>query len=187
MTPRVRVVQVDLATLTALAAGDLAAARACSPVALPDGFDQPDWRSTWAMRRDQVAVDPRHAAWVTGLLLDEDLQEVVGRAGFHEPPDADGVVEVGYAVDPAWRRRGYGRAALAWLVDRARREPSVRAVRACISPDNAASLATIRPFGFRHVGDEWDEEDGLEQVWLLDVGDVGDADGDPGGGTAQQA
>ena len=41
----------------------------------------------------------------------EDLL-VVGRAGFHGPPDAGGMVEVGYAVDPDFRRRGNAIAAL---------------------------------------------------------------------------
>jgi RimJ/RimL family protein N-acetyltransferase len=75
------------------------------------------------------------------------------------------MVEVAYAVDPALRRRGYGtamlRTALAW----AEAEPRVHAVRASISPDNSASLATLRPFGFRHIGEQWDDEDGLELLF----------------------
>jgi L-amino acid N-acyltransferase YncA len=38
-------------------------------------------------------------------------------------------------------------------------------VRASIRPDNQASLATIRPFGFVQVGEQWDDEDGLELVY----------------------
>lgn len=38
-------------------------------------------------------------------------------------------------------------------------------IRASISPDNAASLAVIRPFGFERVGEQWDDEDGLELVF----------------------
>jgi RimJ/RimL family protein N-acetyltransferase len=41
----------------------------------------------------------------------------------------------------------------------------VHAVRASISPDNNASLATLRPFGFRHIGEQWDDEDGLELLF----------------------
>ena len=44
-------------------------------------------------------------------------------------------------------------------------EPGVRAVRATISPDNAASLATIAGVGFTPNGEQWDEEDGLELIF----------------------
>jgi predicted acetyltransferase len=49
------------------------------------------------------------------------------------------MVEIGYAVDPAYRRRGYARAALEALFQRAAREAQVRTVRVTISPDNVAS------------------------------------------------
>lgn len=38
-------------------------------------------------------------------------------------------------------------------------------MRATISPDNTASLATIAGFGFAEVGEQWDQEDGLELVF----------------------
>jgi len=86
-------------------------------------------------------------------------------AGFHGPPDENGMVEVGYTVVPEYRRRGYARAMLAALLRRAADEPQVRTVRASISPDNAASLATIRGFGFAPAGEQWDEEDGRELLF----------------------
>jgi RimJ/RimL family protein N-acetyltransferase len=51
------------------------------------------------------------------------------------------------------------------LLRRAATEPGVTTVRATISPDNAASLATITRFGFTRNGEQWDEEDGLELIF----------------------
>jgi [ribosomal protein S5]-alanine N-acetyltransferase len=51
------------------------------------------------------------------------------------------------------------------LVRRAAAEAGVRTVRVTISPENAASLATISGFGFVEVGEQWDEEDGLELIF----------------------
>jgi L-amino acid N-acyltransferase YncA len=51
------------------------------------------------------------------------------------------------------------------LLRRAAVEPGVRTVRATIAPDNAASLATTAGFGFAEVGEQWDEQDGLELVF----------------------
>ena len=77
------------------------------------------------------------------------------------------MVEVAYSVDPAYRRRGYARAMLRELLRRAAAEPGVNTVRATISPDNAASLATISGFGFAEVGEQWDEEDGRELIFEI--------------------
>jgi RimJ/RimL family protein N-acetyltransferase len=161
----VRIVHLPLTAYRALADGDLAAANAASPVPLSEYFVSPQWRGTWRMREQQVAEDPASADWVTGVIWDERRQLAAGRAGYHGPPDASGMVEVGYAVDPAYRRRGYARAALEALLRRAAREPGVRTVRVSISPGNTASYALASQYGFAKVGEQWDEEDGLEIVY----------------------
>ncbi|WP_223874912.1 GNAT family N-acetyltransferase [Salinispora oceanensis] len=154
-------------TFQALARGDLAAANMASPVPLSAYFAGPDWRGVWQMRRRQVADDPASAAWVTGVIWDEQRHLAVGRAGYHGPPDPAGMVEIGYAVDPALRRRGYARAALEVLLRRAAEEPQVRTVRVTISPDNLASYKLAAQYGFIEVGQQWDNEDGLEIIYEL--------------------
>jgi RimJ/RimL family protein N-acetyltransferase len=152
----VRIVQLDPATLAALAAGK-------RPDPLTEWLAGPDNRPLWRRRHRQVRADPAEAAWVTGIVWAAGVP--VGRAGFHGAPDAAGMVEVGYAIDSAYRRLGYARAALAALLDRAAREPAVRTVRASVRPDNVASRALVESFGFVPVGQQWDEEDGLETVY----------------------
>lgn len=161
----VRIVHLTAPAFRALADGDHAAANAASPVPLPPYFAGPEWRSVWRMRSDQTAQDPAAAAWVTGVIWDERQQVAVGRAGYHGPPDPSGMVEIGYAVDPAYRRRGYARAALEALLARAADEPEVRTVRVTISPDNVASLRLASQYGFTEVGEQWDDEDGLEIIY----------------------
>ncbi len=162
--PRVRIVHLPPAALHALAGGDLTAADLASPVPLTPAFVGEDWRGVWRLRSEQVVTDPPSQAWITGVIWDDERQLAVGRAGFHGPPDGDGMVEVGYAVDVEYRRQGYARAALAAMLDRAAHEPGVRVVRASVSPDNTPSLNLIAQFGFVQVGEQWDEEDGLELV-----------------------
>jgi len=163
--PRVSLVQLPLETIQALAAGDLGTANAYVPIRLTPYFVQADQRGTWAMRAQQIKADPAAAAWVTGVIWARDIKIPVGRAGFHGPPDERGMVEIGYSVDPAYRRRGYARAAFEALLMRANREPSVRVVRVSIAPDNTASMAVVAPYGFVKVGEQWDDEDGLEFVY----------------------
>ncbi|HTF11106.1 MAG TPA: GNAT family N-acetyltransferase [Asanoa sp.] len=161
----VRIVHLAGPTFAALARGDLAAANAVSPVPVSAYFAGPDWRGVWLMRSRQVEADPASAAWVTGVIWDEERRLAVGRAGYHEPPDANGMVEIGYAVEPAHRRQGYARAALEALLRRAAEEPAVRTVRVTIAPDNDASYRLAAQYGFAKVGEQWDDEDGLEIIY----------------------
>lgn len=165
--PNVRIVHLNRRTFEALAEGDLVAANAASPVSLTAQFAGPEWRRLWLLRSAQVEREPASAGWVTGVIWDEPGQLAVGRAGFHGLPDASGMVEIGYAVDPAYRRRGYARAALECLLRRAACEPQVRTVRVAISPDNSASYRLASQYGFVEVGEQWDDEDGLEIVYEI--------------------
>ena len=162
--PRIRFVRLAPETLEALVAGDLSAAGAHAGLPLSEFLVAESW--LWQIRLDQVRADPASAEWIARAAVAEPEGVVVGHGGFHGPPDPDGTVEVAYSVDPAHRRRGYGRAILAALLDRADADPRVTAVRASIRPDNAGSLATIAGFGFRKVGEQLDPVDGLENVYL---------------------
>lgn len=165
--PDVRIAHLNGAAFHALADGDLAAAEAVSPVPLSAYLAGGDCRGLWRMRSEQCDQDPACAAWVTGVVWDERRSLAVGAAGFHGPPDSDGMVEIGYRIDPAHRRRGYARAALETLLARASREREVHCVRVSIRPDNLPSSALALQYGFRQVGEQWDDEDGLELVYEM--------------------
>ena len=162
--PAIRFVQLSPAALTALIDGDLAAAGAAAGHPLSEYLVSESW--LWEIRREQIVRDPASADWIARAAVAEPEGVVVGHGGFHGPPDEHGTVEVAYSVDPVFRRRGYARAILAALLERADADPAVQVVRASISPDNAGSLATIAGFGFRKAGEQWDPEDGLEFVFL---------------------
>ena len=172
-SPTVRIVHLDGPTFRALSDGDLTAAEAVSPVPLSAYLAGPECRGLWQRRSKQCDQDPASAAWVTGIVRDEEQSLAVGAAGFHGPPDGSGMVEIGYRIDPAYRRRGYARAALEALLARAAREPDVDRVRVSIRPDNLPSSGLALQYGFRQVGDQWDDEDGLELVYELSARDSG--------------
>jgi RimJ/RimL family protein N-acetyltransferase len=121
------------------------------------------------VRARQVAEHPDQAPWVTRLVVDRALGAVVGRAGFHGPPDEAGMVEVGYETLPEQRRLGYARAAFTALLDVARRHPQVRVLRATIAPGNEPSRALVAQYGLVEVGAQWDDEDGVETIFELPV------------------
>ena len=89
----------------------------------------------------------------------------MGLAGYHEPRGADAMVEVGYSIDPQFRPQGYARAALRSLLARGEADPDVRTFRATIAPDNVASRDLVLAHGLVEVGEQWDDDDGLEIVY----------------------
>lgn len=169
MTPDVRIVHLSPEVLGALAEGDIGTADALSPVPLTPWLVSDEAIGTWKRRARQVIDTPEDLDWVTGLIWAPAAGSVVGKAGFHGAPDPEGMVEVGYHVDPAYRRHGYARAALLTLVNRARTDARVRTLRATVSPVNSGSLGLIAQLPFVEVGEQWDDEDGLETIFELDV------------------
>ena len=165
--PDVRIVHLTGPAFDSLARGDLTGANATSPVRLTAYLAGPDRRRLWERRSRQVAADLSSAAWVTGIIWDQQQLLAVGTAGYHEPPNTSGMVEIGYAVDPAHRRRGYARAALESLLTRAAREPQVHTIRVTISPDNTASYRLASQYGFVEVDEQWDDEDGLGIIYEI--------------------
>lgn len=169
-TPSVRFVPLPPNVLAALLEGDLAAARTATGIPLSDYFVSDEVMWLWRMRLDQITADPRAADWVVRAAVSVPDNVVIGAGGFHGPPDDAGMVEIGYGTDPLFRRRGYARAMVTELLRWSAAEPSAVTVRASISPNNTASLATIAGFGFTHVGEQWDEKDGTEYLYERPAG-----------------
>lgn len=153
--------------LEALIAGSIDRASAAFGRPLPPYLLEDSW--LWNLRLSQLEEDPASANWLVRVVVDADSREIVGHAGFHGPPDEHGMVEVGYTIHPDFRRRGYATATLGKLIAFAASDPSVTVVRASISPDNEASLATIAHNGFVQVGEQIDEIDGLELIFEVPV------------------
>jgi RimJ/RimL family protein N-acetyltransferase len=157
----VRLVTLTGPVMGALLQRDLATASATAGVALPAAFL--DDEQLWALRVRQVTADPASAPWFVRAVVAEP-GAVVGHAGFHGPPDSNGMVEIGYTILREHRRRGHARAAVGELLAYARAH-GARTVRASVSPDNAPSLALVRSVSFVQCGEQWDDEDGLELVF----------------------
>lgn len=159
----VRLVLLGEEAMQALLDGDLSRASDVAGVRLPPAFLTFDW--LWIIRVEQVRRDRKALPWLVRAVVAIPGEVVVGHAGFHGPPDERGMVEIGYTILPEYRRRGYARAAVRELLRYAMADARVRVIRASISPDNGASLAVIRPFGFTQVGEQWDDEDGTELIF----------------------
>jgi len=142
--------------------------RAAIPAWWPDEHDVRFLR----LRLEQANREPSAGEWLVRGLVLRERSELVGHAGFHGPPGVNGLrksgaVELGYAVFPSFRGRGYARESAVGLIRWARDERGVCTFLASVAPDNEASLAIVRKLGFLQVGEQLDDEDGLELVFQL--------------------
>lgn len=89
----------------------------------------------------------------------------IGQCGFKGPPEADGVAEIAYGVDPDQQGKGYATEAAEALVIYAFGSGRVRLVRAHTLPERNASTRVLTKCGFSHIGEVIDPEDGLVWQW----------------------
>jgi [ribosomal protein S5]-alanine N-acetyltransferase len=146
-----------------------AAIGAAIPAWWPDEHDLGFLR----FRRDQAAREPSAGEWLVRAVVLRKTREMIGHAGFHGPPGVNALkderaVELGYTVFPEQRGRGYATETVEGLI-RWADEHGIRAFVASVGPDNEPSLAIVRKLDFTHVGEHWDEEDGRELEFRLDV------------------
>jgi GNAT superfamily N-acetyltransferase len=151
-------------------------ARAESDGPVPLGFEDPTdvlrpEDSPLRHRVPQVLADPSVNPWLVRVAVLRETGEIVGLVNFHAPPDADGKVEIGYRVVPAFRRRGYATEMARTMWTYAAAHPDVRTLRATFSPGNDGSRSIIEGAGFVLVGEQDDPEDGLELVYEIPARD----------------
>lgn len=173
--PPIRTARFELASMSMrfmrlLLARDLEGAAAEIDAAVPENL--PDKLDNFLQFRiADLEVDPAAQPWLgrAVVLTEPDgTRRIIGSAGFHAPPDADGRVEIGYRVEPAYRRQGVATEVVLALLDWAAGEHGIRRFRASVSPLNLPSLSIIRRLGFHQVGVQIDDIDGKELVFELD-------------------
>jgi [ribosomal protein S5]-alanine N-acetyltransferase len=105
------------------------------------GLDAGDCRRGWGI---WLMISPEQARGGLG----RTAEHLVGSAGFKGRPDAAGCVEIGYGVEPGWRRRGFATEAVGRLAQWAW-EQGVRRIVAECDERNTASAGVLRATGMR--------------------------------------
>lgn len=118
-------------------------------------------------RAPKIAANPEWAKYLLRVAVLRDNPIIIASIGFHDAPDANGMVEIGFGVDKAYQNLGYGQEALhgmwSWIID----DSQVKTLRYTVSPENKLSQHIIKKLGFNLVGEQIDEKDGLEQIYEL--------------------
>jgi [ribosomal protein S5]-alanine N-acetyltransferase len=171
-TPRLELRSMSEAFMQAIVDGRVEDARWLLDAALPAEPPGDDVTRFLTRRLEQVRQNPDVLRWLTRAIVFLENRTMVGNVGFHGEPGVNGTnlsgaLEIGYGILPEFRGKGYATEAVAALLEWAQRE-GIRHFIASVSPDNAPSLAIVRKLGFVHTGEQWDDEDGLEQVFELE-------------------
>ena len=120
-----------------------------------------------AWRVPQVKVDPTLNIWFVRWIVLKATNEIIGSISFHAKPDESGMIEIGLGIESELRGKGFGGEALDGMWRWAIAQPGVKTLRYTVSSENLASIALIEKFGFQHVGQQIDEEDGPEEIFEI--------------------
>jgi ribosomal-protein-alanine N-acetyltransferase len=151
----------------------LAASLACEvPVSWPPEFYDADavrYSLGWLLEH------PSESEWGFYYFIERaptgTRATVVGAGGFKGPPDAEGVVELGYSIVTERRRRGYATEAVRGMLTFAFSSPRVTTVVGQTLTSLPASIGVLEKAGFAFVGagDDPDAPPG-EQVIRYAIG-----------------
>ena len=118
--------------------------------------------------REMIGGQPEGHAWGTILFLLREPRTLVGMGGYKGAPSPEGVVEIGYAIAPAFRRRGLATEAARWMVERAFAEPRVLAVDAHTLAEESHSTRVLGALGMVRIGEPVDPDEGPLWHWRLE-------------------
>ena len=118
-------------------------------------------------RIPRVKASPEFAEIAIILAISKESNEVVGSAGFHDFPDENGMIEIGYGIVPRMQNQGLGKELLIGMWKMICTRDDVKILRYTASPDNAPSLQIVRKLGFTEIGVQIDPEDGPELIFEM--------------------
>jgi len=165
--PRLDLVPIAPEVIRLLVDGQRDQAQVVACIAFPGEFPTLDELSGFLpIQLQRMEAEPAQRGWMARfIVVREPGRQLAGHCGFHGPPATIGRAEIGYTVFTPFRRRGYAKEAATalreWAFDQGERE-----VFASVAPANAASLAVVRALGFEQVGEQIDDIDGLELVFV---------------------
>jgi RimJ/RimL family protein N-acetyltransferase len=150
-TARLRLLACSV-TAAQAAISDRAAFAAVIGARVPADWPAEDLRDFLPVYGQIVTDAAAQAGWGIWLVLLPAKQVLIGDIGFKGAPDANGMVEIGYSILPAWRGHGYATEALRGLTAWAAQQPEVRRVTAECLEDNTASIRVLEKSALRQIG-----------------------------------
>lgn len=116
---------------------------------------------------EHLKSHPEILGWWTYLFVHKPDQTLIGLGGFKGLVNDDGMVELGYAIAPVYRRRGLASEATRGMIKYAFAHPEVGRVDAHTLPEKNASTGVLEKVGMKFMGSVHDPQDGEVWHWSL--------------------
>lgn len=120
---------------------------------------------------EHLKSHPEIFGWWTYLFVHKPDRTLIGLGGFKGPVNAEGTVELGYAIAPAYRRRGLASEATLGLINYAFAHPEISRVVAHTLPEKNASTGVLEKVGMKFIAAVQDPDDGEVWRWSLSRND----------------
>jgi RimJ/RimL family protein N-acetyltransferase len=114
-----------------------------------------------------LEANPQVLRWGMHLFVLKDENKIIGNGGFKGTPDADGMVEIGYAVSPVYENRGLATEAARGMIDYAFSWANVKTVDAHTLAEENASGKILQKCGMTRIAEKNDPEDGMIWQWRI--------------------
>lgn len=162
---RIRLVACNAAMLTALLSAKNAIGTLLN-VAVPPRLSMYG-KSPIRYTLEKVGADPASVAWWLYLSVYKPDNLLIGMCGYKGPPDEHGMVEIGYEIIKAYRRRGLGTDVARALIANAFADDRVAVVQAHTLAKENPSAKILRACGLTRLEEVTDPDDGLLWRWQL--------------------
>jgi RimJ/RimL family protein N-acetyltransferase len=164
-TPHLQLIPCELAYLEAILR-DKKELEQILGVTVPDHWPQMPESLDYVHKA--LLADPTSSEWGYHLFVHTQDRALIGEGGYKGRPDAEGVVEIGYAILPEYRRRGLASEAARALTDKAFSHAEVTAVQAHTLKDGTASINVLKKLGMKFVGTAQDPDEGEVFQWKVE-------------------
>lgn len=113
---------------------------------------------------DKLRNDPSVLGWFLYLVIHQEEKRLIGAGGFKGRPDADGMVEIGYEINTAYREQGFGTELTQALIRFAFGHSYVHRVIAHTEEEYTASVKVLQKSGMTFAGENPDT-----QLWRWEI------------------
>jgi [ribosomal protein S5]-alanine N-acetyltransferase len=135
-------------------------------ITVPDTW--PEFPETVPRVHEFLKSDPSATEWGYHLFVHAKDRALIGEGGYKGKPDQEGMVEIGYAIVPEYRRRGFASEAARGLASYAFSHPEVNIVQAHTLHNGIASINVLKRLGMKFAGTAEDPDEGEVLRWRVE-------------------